>query len=202
MPISTLEISTLSYVATSFIVYGFWWHKPYDIQVPFRIPCTKLEEAEEREYSQIKAPMVAVDHPPYSLRFWNFYELMMRFPAYHSPTFKNGMLAISVIFGGIHLAAWGDSLPTSAEGTIWKVCSILSTITAPTFFYIIRSYGHFSWPHQSLMSRLRSYSIFGVAVIYILVRLILTIEPFAALRSVPAGVYQNVRWVTFLPHMF
>lgn len=186
-------------------MYGFWWYKPYDIQVPIRVPCKKLNEEEEREYSKIKINAVSFDHAPYSLNFWNFwnfYELMKRFPAYYDQTFKNGSLLISVVFGGIHVAAWGNSLPTALEGKLWKVSSILSTVITPTFFYIIRSHGRFQWPRQSFLGRLRLYTSLSVGVVYVLLRLILVIEPFVALRSAPRGVYKNINWMNFLPHMF
>jgi len=147
-----------------------------------------LYEEEEIQYQKIESETADSGSPPYTSRFWNFYALMTRFPAYQSPTFKNGMLAISTVFGGIHLAAWGDSLPTKIEVWLFRVCSLLSTLTAPAFFFIVRSYGHFDWPPGSFMGRLRTYAILIVAVLYLGVRLTLTVQPFVALRSVPAVV--------------
>lgn len=197
-----MEISTLSYVVCSFITYGLWWSKPYDIEIPIRVPCTKLSEEEEKEFKKIQDPTADNDIHRYTPKYWNSEGFMTRSPAYHHPSFNHGLLAISMLFGGIHLAAWSDKLPTVAEGMLWKTSSLLSTIIAPTLFYIIRSYGYIKVPDQSLAGRLRSYSMFGLASLYILVRLTLTIEPFAALRSSPVGIYEQVKWVALIPQVF
>lgn len=202
IPISTLEISTLSYVICSFITWGLWWNKPYDIEVPIRVPCQKLDEYEQEEFKKI--PEYGVDNniPPYRSKFWHIHFAMERFPTYRDPSFKTGMLAISTVFGGIHLAAWSNILPSVAENWLWKACSLLSTLAAPALFFILRSYGYFAPPEQNLAGRLSYYAAFGVAGLYVLVRLILTIEPFVALRSEPAGVYQQVKWVALIPQIF
>lgn len=202
LPISTLEISTLSYVVCSFITYGLWWYKPYDIEIPIRVPCTKLSEEEEQEFKKILDSTVDHDIPVCTPKFWNLKGLMARSPAYRHPSFSHGLLAISMLFGGIHLAAWSDSPPTVAESVLWKTCAILSTMIAPILFYIIRSYGYFFIPEQSFAGRLRSYSLYGVAGLYILVRLTLTIEPFVALRSTPVGIYEQVNWIALIPQIF
>ena len=37
LPITPLEIVTIAYAANAFLIYGLWWHKPLDIQVPIKV---------------------------------------------------------------------------------------------------------------------------------------------------------------------
>ena len=37
LPVTHLEIVTLAYVATSFVIFIFWWNKPLDIHRPVRV---------------------------------------------------------------------------------------------------------------------------------------------------------------------
>lgn len=85
-----------------FVSYGLWWYKPYDIEIPIRVPCKKLGEEEEKEYKQMKTNALDNVHPLFFLQVWKSNQLTMKFSAYHTPTFKYGALASSGVFGAIH----------------------------------------------------------------------------------------------------
>jgi len=54
LPITTLEIATIAYVANAFLVYLLWWHKPLDIEVPILIKVPEVELEEQSFLGQCK----------------------------------------------------------------------------------------------------------------------------------------------------
>lgn len=56
IPVSELEILTCAYITCALVVYGFWWHKPYDVRRrvvlrPQKSPCRHFTAASSRTMS-------------------------------------------------------------------------------------------------------------------------------------------------------
>jgi hypothetical protein len=174
LPITTLELYTLGIVICGIIMYGSYWHKPFDVQRP--VPLQALEvDTELEEHADL---------------IWH--------GRVHIFGSVNGDLRISdglalagvcIIFAGSHLIGWNFHFTTSVELWLWRICSICCLVLPLTLAC-------------SMLATESSWSLVFVLLCgcsYILVRLALFVEIFVGLRSVPAGVYQTPKWSNYIP---
>lgn len=105
---------------------------------------------------------------------------------------------ITPVFGAIHLSLWKSEIfPSTIERNLWRVTSLLTTLLPVSMYWILHldilySVGAMGYAPIPLALLLGLYGI---------VRLYLIIEPFIGLRSVPAGVFQEVQWTALIPHI-
>jgi hypothetical protein len=92
---------------------------------------------------------------------------------------------ISGTFGAVHCVAWNFFFATYAECVAWKVGSVL-TVVLPMCCVLFPGRRKFLWP---------------LLLLYVPVRLYLMIEPFAAFRAVPVGIFYTIYWSTWIPHV-
>ena len=95
------------------------------------------------------------------------------------------------MFNAIHFGAWKFSFPTLAELWVWRVCCIVCCGSLFWFYLIL------------FVPKQRTYSIigFGLGVpVYVVARYCLIVLSFVCFRAMPAGVYEDVNWKSFLPH--
>ncbi|KAH9475107.1 hypothetical protein JR316_0012218 [Psilocybe cubensis] len=117
--------------------------------------------------------------------------------------------ATGTIFGAIHCAGWSFHFPTAIELWLWRTCAV-SLVVGPLFLLFV-SYeplnDHFQ---RSRFSVIRLFGEFFANdryvkplgwLYYILVRVALLAECFAALRDLPSASYSVVQWPLFLPHI-
>ena len=102
------------------------------------------------------------------------------------------MVWIGCIFNGIHVTAWDFSFPSNTELLLWRICSIAACLS------VLGMYLTF-FVHSGTLNLVVGFGI--GAPIYIAARLFLIVEVFLSLRSLPAGVYQDLGWDNFLPHV-
>ncbi|PPQ80725.1 hypothetical protein CVT25_001845 [Psilocybe cyanescens] len=119
---------------------------------------------------------------------------------------------IGVIIGAIHCAGWDFIFPSQAEMLIWRVSSTL-IFAYPSIFVLVQltnigCYTIFE-THTSSGFAYRTI-IRGTAFlstllkglpIYLLVKTMLLMEAFIALRHLPDGAFVQVEWTRFLPHI-
>ncbi|KFY22089.1 hypothetical protein V493_06858 [Pseudogymnoascus sp. VKM F-4281 (FW-2241)] len=153
LPISQLEIGTLSFVGCSMLTTAFWWHKPLDIRL-----WKTYSDAEVASIdilgsgSDSSSTLVCIGDfrvPNYAVTS----ELVARYqrPKIESQNEKcewvdlNGEklfgfdgqavresvygALLAGLLGSIHLAAWNFQFPTKMEETIWKVSALMVTIS-------------------------------------------------------------------------
>ena len=169
----------------------------------------------------------------------NWPEDLLRKPK-RNPTFTVGaiydeskgfliiLVALSILYGGIHLATWNFAFPSKTEHLLWKIACIDIMVTAPievfnlrgsraiydlavafTTFEARRSARKrdivelFSWSLYSLSHFLLSYllNLYALLTCYALSRIYIVVESFVSLRHVPIGVYAAVPWVQAIPHI-
>ncbi|OIW26421.1 hypothetical protein CONLIGDRAFT_471851 [Coniochaeta ligniaria NRRL 30616] len=193
-PVSTLELFTVIVIFYTLLTYICWWHKPKDVNRPFRISTSasykELTSASKSNmYEQFRAPGRRI-----ALTDSNRSERMKSIPAYVP---LGSCLLVTTGFGPLHALAWYYHFPTPAEQIIWRVsaiiCSVLPCVVIPLFSSAI----------QDRLGRRRTMVNLIVlvpgVVMYVLLRLYLLSESLLSIRSVPAGVYRVVRWSTVLP---
>jgi hypothetical protein len=125
------------------------------------------------------------------------------------------VLALPLVYGSVHLAAWNFEFPTHVEKIMWKVACVLVAGGIPglalTFFLrgIVEKLG--TWV-LSRFSRLHglfsgvvefcSAVLTGViATLYFGARVFIIIESFISVRKLPLGVYITVDWADYIPHL-
>lgn len=110
---------------------------------------------------------------------------------------------LPVVYGGIHLAAWGFEFPSPVESLLWKInCLIIMS----SFFFSVG----FMMGSKIVISCWYCLSRPGIYVylavwvylgLYACARIFLVLESFLSLRHVPIGVYAAVPWVQNIPHI-
>ena len=231
LPITHLEIVTLAYATTNFVIYIFWWNKPLSVNRPVRVfrksEPSATQHQDESTTTQHQDVSTTMQHP----RAWGLTwgEIF-------------GVLKIIVIFiaGGqdrnVDLSRevrvprfWADSDRTDAEradkivlgvgvcfGAIHCISWAFSfpthtelliwrvscvAITAVPFYITLGFY----------LGNWLDYMGFGVTVLgffplsggllYILARAVTLTLAFTSLRDLPPGAYETVHWTTFIPHV-
>ncbi len=186
LPISVLEFSCLAYVALTYLVYGFWWNKPVDVETPTTISTIPYE----------------LDHWTESVDYLTDRDLL------GSASDDRGyytLIFVGAIFGAWHALAWNLTFPTAAEQTLWRATSI-SSIATPvawgiyTFVDILvgrptHALDYYLSPNKTIIF------LWALVLPYFIARLFMVVEMFASLRSMPAGVYQTVKWADYMPHI-
>lgn len=110
------------------------------------------------------------------------------------------LLAVAVVFGGIHIAGWSSPFPTDTEMWIWRAAA-LATIAFPCFLLPVVFYLVTDIPQSDFVEFFMSLVFFTSPIFYALSRLTLMAQAFMLLRSLPLGAYQTVQWTTFIPHI-
>ena len=124
------------------------------------------------------------------------------------------LVALPLIYGGIHLTTWNFHFASQTEHLLWKIACIDIMGTIPlgvTFFACTsrisdivlskqRSRGKRFAVRQA--SRYINWVLFTpMSIFYALSRIYIVVESFISLRHVPIGVYAAIPWVQDIPHI-
>jgi hypothetical protein len=110
-----------------------------------------------------------------------------------------GLLLGSVIFGGIHLAAWNFDFPTGIEQLLWRVASLWCTcffIIVPFILFPIMVVSDAL--HLPKIDTTRPAQLF--LILYVVARLYLLVEIFRTLFFLLPSAYVST-WATNVPHV-
>ncbi|OAL53834.1 hypothetical protein IQ07DRAFT_584435 [Pyrenochaeta sp. DS3sAY3a] len=109
----------------------------------------------------------------------------------------------SLIFGGIHCAAWNSTFPSPVEATLWRTCAIITAVmpiivfSMKVFFKILTIQSKITSQTWHLTSDRMNLCLL---MLYTLVRLFMIVEMFRALVYAPPEVYKNT-WTAEIPHL-
>ena len=109
------------------------------------------------------------------------------------------LVALPLIYGGIHLTTWNFHFASQTEHLLWKIACIDIMGTIPLSVACVGC--------MLLIKRLSraakvSWVIFTpLFVFYALSRIYILVESFISLRHVPIGVYAAIPWVQDIPHI-
>jgi hypothetical protein len=181
LPISTLELTTIAFVACMLITSIAWWNNPRDIEFPIE---TKIGTLTSEQLDGLA-------REPRRLGDKNRNELSQIIL----------FAAIGTMFGGIHCLGWNFHFPNTKESLLWRMASVSSTASLPIL--IIQSLFRTQYPpdkpHSVTVIKYVNMAVSPFMILYLTSRLILCVEAFTSLRAAPAGIYKTVDWVQFLP---
>ncbi|KAL8867670.1 MAG: hypothetical protein Q9174_005510 [Haloplaca sp. 1 TL-2023] len=164
LPITTLEITTLSFVLCTLVMFTQWANKPLDVESPTVLTSTKSTAeiliaagpSAGQPYQQTPLDFIDNQSPSWltevqpHLRFRTGPQMrpLPRFTNDRFPVIGAGPDAVflflfTMAYCGLHFVAWDFSFPTNVERSLWRAASI--AIAACAFiFWVCETYqdGH------------------------------------------------------------
>ena len=119
--------------------------------------------------------------------------------------------SVSMVYGGIHAAAWDTYFPSGVEskmwrfsslyisssGLLWCIINMLAKLWKPFDDYWNRTV----LPHPPFAKSIPLVACCAVCgTMYVLVRAFLVIEAFISIRHLPASAYETPDWSQLIPH--
>lgn len=183
LPNSQLEIVTVAYAVTSFLIRAVAWQRPRDVRTTIRIPTARYIEPQE-----VDAVTAATDN-------------------YDDSILIAGIvgLCVGAVFGGLHALAWSATFPTPAEKLLWRYAVILiATLPMIMPLFLVMYYASFDGQSSSIsMVAWVKGSIEVVAalmlVVYCLARLYTIVEAARSLFFQPPETFVST-WAFNFPH--
>ena len=111
------------------------------------------------------------------------------------------LVALPLIYGGIHLTTWNFHFASQTEHLLWKIACIDIMGTIPLgvtlFMCIMRIQIDLDFLYEYI-----PWIIFPpLFICYAISRIYIVVESFISLRHVPIGVYAAIPWVQDIPHI-
>ena len=104
-------------------------------------------------------------------------------------------------FGAVHCIMWNFTFPTHTEQVLWRMASLTMAImpgfALAAIAYLYLASDGATIPHPAALTR----ASFAIAFLYVICRLIVVVLMLLSLRSLPAGVYDEVCWTSLIPHL-
>ena len=121
--------------------------------------------------------------------------------------FESAIMAVCpILYGAIHFLAWKDQFPTTMEALLWRISSVVVTITCSGFLGVIVFWGIVdSDRDQSGCVSILIILILGVSgliipISHILASGFLIVESFRQLVFLNPAAYQLPSWSNYWPH--
>ena len=157
MPVTTLELTTFTYVFCTFASYYQWSNKPLDVESPTIIATSKtiaeiliearnMPKANER-YQQTPLDFIDDQSPSWLTEIQPYLHFKMGPRERPLPRFTNDkfpvigagpdsilLFIVILAYCCLHFIAWNFSFPTRVERILWRVGCI--TIVATTFIFL------------------------------------------------------------------
>lgn len=216
LAISQLEIAVLAFSACAIIIYALNWKKPKGISVPYTlisfpgvIPSEVVGGAVGGDRTDlfersILSSLFDYDRPLETLGRRVPNDTCVRQENPHESAVYDvfGLFIGTLLFGGLHTAAWNFNFPTRMEQIVWRVSSLMCTIY---MLAISACYGIFPAPGDEdesnpTLVQARPLTARFISILYVLARLFLIVEMFRALCFLPPDAYMST-WATNIPHL-
>ncbi|KAK4164006.1 hypothetical protein QBC43DRAFT_289245 [Cladorrhinum sp. PSN259] len=206
LPVSPLEITTLSFTLICLVTYAFWWEKPCDVE--YWVTLNVTENRDQWWGLMTKELAIGKNRDEELVRHWaGAGDLHL-----HAQTNLHACLTFTLgaIFGAMHFLAWNLEFPTTIEATLWRVSSVVTTAW-PVYMLltiepVLKRLGAIHrcflyFVHTELKWAPVRYAQYVFVLAMVLGRLYLIVEGFTSLRSLPRGCYDTPQWQNFLPHI-
>jgi len=150
------------------------------------------------------------ERPPHSSRFHSSTRMM--FPGFFAPgsghslaaLLSTGLFIISaILYGLVHVLAWGGRIPTPLERLLWQVSSWVVTCSGLTEILVISLTG---WLGDNDTTTGKIANVFRVIMYlmipfaHILASGFLIVESFRELAFLDSAAYQLLSWTNYWPH--
>lgn len=204
--------------------------EPTVIRVKWTIAELLLAAGNAAREPYVDTPLDFVEKPPWDgwrrrLSLLHYGGLnrrpLPRIPNDYSPPPPTGTEAtivwiVSVVHAGLHVLCWSFPFPTLTERILWRASSLtlLAVMGVGGLVPVLstRPWFDFSfsmlwiWVREARKQTFARQWLFNVIVdsayvLYILARLVILAEIFAAFRRMPVDVYSEVDWTSFWPHV-
>ena len=169
LPVSTLELYTLSIVICSIFTYAYNWHKPFDVQRPV-----------------VLRPIVTEYDWPEKTKRIGFTD---ESGGETGAAYGFMVFGVFLLFSACHLIGWNFEFPTKTEQWLWRVGSVLCCVLPFSVMFMGQA------SNKGLMYGVGAPGM----TLYVIVRIALFVEIFTGLRAAPPGVYQTPRWTDYFP---
>ncbi|KAF2833866.1 hypothetical protein CC86DRAFT_462124 [Ophiobolus disseminans] len=187
LAVTTVELFTLGIVVWAVMIYIVLWQKPFDVQRP-TVVYLKGSEFED---------VIKRDPDVKRVSFIN-----------NSSTTRNDDLwsigigiVVSLGFAALHVVAWQFHFSTTAELWLWRVSSVLCTLT-PLFIAMLLGRETLMVPQPGTSTEMETSTavmVFILGIIYTIGRIYMFVEMFISLRAVPSSVYETPQWSQYFP---
>jgi len=109
--------------------------------------------------------------------------------------------ATSMLFSALHVAAWNWEFPSSTVKELWRIFAIAAAGTGLVTILMAIVVFTFDINMVGLVGKvILVFFLFSLPFVYVVSRMGLVVLIFYCFSSMPAGVYETVNWVQFLPH--
>ncbi|KAL8366028.1 hypothetical protein RB595_004692 [Gaeumannomyces hyphopodioides] len=198
LPVTTLEISAVAYVASSLVTYLLQWDSIKDLTVPVCLEASRLPTKEQfvQNINLRGGTVVSLGIPTGPVfrndrvQQWSSGEFAL--------LYFIGLAGVGgLLFGGIHLAAWDFTFPSLPEQTLWRV-SALVTVATPVLdalSYMVED----NYLDRPDTTNIVSAIIVLTIPVYVAARLFLLVESLRSLYFLPPAAYQTT-WTKNAPH--
>ena len=141
---------------------------------------------------------------------------------YEDPLFWLMLIALPMVYGSVHLAAWNFDFPSRIEQIMWRVACIIiaggipGSLTAICIILIavmaVYGAGCCIFGKDRIHKGIEDWiAIFGITLFFVLAlglvtlyfgsRLFIIVESFISIRRLPLGVFVTVDWANYIPHL-
>lgn len=199
LPITTLEITTISYVVCMIPIELLWWSKPYGVScatplmIKFWPPGTRerLQELGLEEGYSFYRRRDLVEYP----RRINFFHMDEGWitSRYDIPNWAVA-IGVAILFGGTHVLGWDFYFPTHIEKLLWRISSLTIVGTG-----LLGVFGYWIRYHRIMGRASHNRQLILWNWVYLVVRMYLFVEIFLSFRKMEASVYDTVDWGQYVP---
>ncbi|KAI0062741.1 hypothetical protein BV25DRAFT_1855527 [Artomyces pyxidatus] len=208
LPITQLEIMTLAYTTITVAMYLAWWDKPQNVGGAVRVAVKTLPKPEPANelgwYWRFVNIIAGMQDTAISLRDQ---------PCV--PTFYSGgtadenndlfsdivALAVAMVFGAVHCAAWHYVFPSHTEKVMWHISSVAIVAVPGAMLFVLLLFWVMMDSYYRGEIEAVIMSVFFLSVpVYVAGRLLLLALAFSTLRSLPSRAYEAVQWTLLIPH--
>ncbi|KAG2117607.1 hypothetical protein DEU56DRAFT_865999 [Suillus clintonianus] len=210
LPITLIEIDTLSVAALTCIFYLLWWKKPKDVGLPYAVHWKGATSPSDLTYDKSFSPLEVMVHPLESLMgnqvlisAWAVRS--RRVPSLGGYGESHAVVTLLIgctcgmVFGGIHYLGWDYPFLQQRN---WRVFAVWITFMPIIFLLTI---GYEMWRGDSNVSRKKKMTTMiavFIVMMYFVGRVALIVYTIQSLRSLPpAGIYDTVSWTEYIPHL-
>lgn len=116
------------------------------------------------------------------------------------------LVTLSFLYGGLHLAAWSNSFPSSMECMLWKISCLIMMGMLPlaigVWFVCSKTVRMFKLTFVNYLKVLRMTELLSLVLIspYGCARMLVIVEAFISMRKQPIGVFWSPEWLQTVPH--